>query len=103
MICSTCRGAVATGSTTERSTPDSAMDARRPSGVPSVKGRVWLAALSFSRVDAAILGGKVWVWKSITMISPLVHIPHLLGLLQGVEGQRWGADILFRHAHGGKL
>ena len=57
----TCPGEVATGSTTERSTPARAMEAARPAAVPSVRGRRRLMPLSLSRAAPAILSGKVWV------------------------------------------
>ena len=57
----TCRGLVATGSTMDRSTPACAMEAERPTSVPSVKGAEWDMPLSFSRVEAAMASGKAWV------------------------------------------
>ena len=89
----TCRALVATGMTTERSTPARAMEAARPAAVPSEKGTVWDRCLSLSRVAAAILSGKVWVWMSTIMakapfwFSPLsYHKPPRFGR------SIWGGD-----------
>ena len=61
LMCRTCRGLVATGSTMDRSTPASPMEAASPAPVPSVKGAEWETPLSFCRVEAAMASGKVWV------------------------------------------
>ena len=66
---STCRALVATGRTKEPPIPAEAMEADNPDSVPSENAAVWDMDWSFSRVERAILSGKVWVWMSKIMGS----------------------------------